>query len=336
MRQKIERFRFSLDKSSKKFRCPKCSKKRFVKYVDYKTGEYLPNGYGRCDRESSCGFFKDPYREGYVDGSSSFRQKKVSQKSKTIDLIPKNVYQDSLRGYRKNRFVEYLESLFDHRTVQGLIQNYNIGTSKYWKGATVFWQIDSNNNIRTGKVMLYSLDGHRVKKPFSHINWVHSILYNRYNLEQCLFGEHLLTCDKTIPVAIVESEKTAIISSVYFPEFIWLAVGAKSNLKPERCNSLVGRRVILFPDLGAYEDWKKRAKSLSYFCEVQVSDLLEENSVDISQTEGYDLADYLIQYTIEEFMSVNNDNNFTYDGKLTENGYPATWDDISVKGPYST
>ena len=35
-------------------------------------------------------------------------------------------------------------------------------------------------------------------------------------LKQCFFGEHLLR-EKTMPVAIVESEKTAIISSVYLP-----------------------------------------------------------------------------------------------------------------------
>ena len=44
-----------------------------------------------------------------------------------------------------------------------------------------------------------------------------------YNLKQCLCGEHLLSEKPTKPVAIVESEKSALIATHYMPEFIWLA-----------------------------------------------------------------------------------------------------------------
>ena len=53
-------FRYSLDKSSKKFICPNCNKKTFVFYVDTKTGNYLPADYGRCDREQNCKYHKAP------------------------------------------------------------------------------------------------------------------------------------------------------------------------------------------------------------------------------------------------------------------------------------
>jgi len=216
--------------------------------------------------------------------------------------------------------------LFDREIVQDLINTYHIGTSKHWKGAAVFWQIDIQGNIRTGKIMLYDNNGHRVKEPYNHINWVHSLLYNEYNLQQCLFGEHLLTDDKTIPVAVVESEKTAIICSVYFPEFIWLAAGAKSNLKPERCKSLMGRSVTLFPDLGAYEDWQQKAESLSYFCDIGVSDVLETNTDCHDKEEGYDLADYLIQYKLDRFLKKPDPINTKFDVELNVMGYPACWD----------
>jgi hypothetical protein len=49
-----------------------------------------------------------------------------------------------------------------------------------------------------------------------------------FQLSQCLFGEHLLK-DTETPVAIVESEKTAIIASCYYPEFIWLACGGSGE-----------------------------------------------------------------------------------------------------------
>ena len=32
-------------------------------------------------------------------------------------------------------------------------QRYKVGTSKYWDGATVFWQTDNQNKVRTGKIM---------------------------------------------------------------------------------------------------------------------------------------------------------------------------------------
>jgi hypothetical protein len=220
--------------------------------------------------------------------------------------IPNDIFSASLKAYYKNRFISYLRKIFSDEIVKRLISKYYIGTSKHWGGSTVFWQIDIQGKIRTGKVMLYDDKGHRVKEPFNHINWVHSLLYKEYNLQQCLFGEHLLTDDKTIPIAIVESEKTAIINSAYFPEFIWLAVGAKSNLKPKRCKALMGRRVVLYPDVGAYEDWQQKAKKLSYFCDIVVSDLLETHADEQAKQAGYDLADYLTAYDLSNFS--DNDN----------------------------
>jgi hypothetical protein len=42
---------------------------------------------------------------------------------------------------------------------QELIAQFYIGTSKHWPGATIFWQIDHQGRIRTGKIMLYDPRG---------------------------------------------------------------------------------------------------------------------------------------------------------------------------------
>ena len=85
---------------------------------------------------------------------------------------------------------------------------YRIGTSSKWGGAAVFWQIDINGQVRTGKVMCYNAEtGHRVKGPQAFVSWAHSELkLHDFRLKQCLFGEHLLK-NSSSPVMLVESEK---------------------------------------------------------------------------------------------------------------------------------
>lgn len=174
--------------------------------------------------------------------------------------------------------------------------------SKHWNGATVFWQIDTRGKVRTGKIMLYSpTTGKRVKNLELPVYWVHKALkQSEFELRQCLFGEHLLI-DKTKPVAIVESEKTAVIASVYLPQFIWVAVGSLTNLNAEKCSILKGRTVTLFPDLNGFDKWSSKAKELSHLAIFTVSDLLERKATEAERKQGFDLADYLIKYDYKAF-----------------------------------
>ena len=120
-------------------------------------------------------------------------------------------------------------------------------------------------------------------------------------MKQCLFGEHLLR-DKVKPIAIVESEKTAIIASAYIPNFTWLASGSLYNLNAEICSVLEGRRVILFPDLNCFQKWDEKAKALEHIASFTVSDLLESKASSLERNQGLDLADYLVQYDFSEFV----------------------------------
>lgn len=80
----------------------------------------------------------------------------------------------SFTNYNQNNFVQYLITLFGFDKADELVGRYRIGTSSHWCGATVFWQLDTQGNVRTGKVMLYDKQtGKRVKEPFNHITWMH-------------------------------------------------------------------------------------------------------------------------------------------------------------------
>jgi hypothetical protein len=226
-----------------------------------------------------------------------------------------------LKQYDVNCFVQFLINLFGEEVAGEAVSRYPIATSKHWEGASVFWQIDTHGKVRTGKIMLYNPNtGKRVKEPFNHISWVHTALQlPAFELRQCFFGEHLLI-DSTKPVAIVESEKTAIIASVYLPQFIWLAAGGKEGLTADKCKVLQGRIVILFPDINGFEKWSIKAKEFSF----NISDLLEHKSTEAEREQGLDLADYLVEI---------NYNNFVQPSKIIEQGTPVQPKEYSAASP---
>ncbi|HMW39929.1 MAG: hypothetical protein K1X68_05015 [Saprospiraceae bacterium] len=294
-----------------RYHCPYCNHKdrKFVRYIDTETGEHLAEYVGRCERIDSCGAHYKP-KDYFQDNNYAINiNKSIHHKnmftieSNRLSLIPEESFKASLKGYESNNFVKFLIEHFGMEITNQLIKNYFIGSSKHWQGSSIFWQVDIKGKVRSGKIMRYNAaTGKRIREPFDHITWVHSVLkLNDFKLCQCLFGEHLLV-DKSKPVAIVESEKTAIIASVYLPQFIWLAVGGKRLLSRKICQILQDRSVLIFPDLNAYDDWNQKAKEFSDIGHFQISDLLQRNATEAERNQGFDLADYLIKYDYKQFQ----------------------------------
>ena len=261
--------------------CPNCERPNQFTYYVSEEGEVLNKTIGRCNREEKCGYHKTP-RMYFSENpelkttSSSFFQAKLI-KPRPTNFISMDVLRGSMNIHQENKFFIFLSNLFDYKTANDLSKKYNIGThNSIWPGATVFWQVDSNDKIRTGKIIDYSTEGSRIKKPYSRVNWVHTT-NKEFNLSQCLFGAHLLnTSNNTI--ALCESEKTAVIASIYIPQFIWLATGGKSNFSKKLLEDLRNRNVILYPDYKCYEDWKEKSEALRTICNFQVSSLLERST----------------------------------------------------------
>ena len=291
-----------------RYHCPNCNKKGvFTKYIDNQTNEHLNDVVGICNRLIKCGYHYTPKRY-FNDNNYSFDKWNNSEitvikkpkKEITPSFVNVEVLKKSFETKQPNYFIDYLASIWDYEIAYYLADKYNIGTSKYWQGATVFWQVDLNGNIRSGKIMLYDAsNGKRIKKPYNHINWVHRVLkLDNFNLEQCYFGEHLLNEDSGKPVAIVESEKTAIICSIYLPEFIWLACGSANNLNEVKTKVLKGRNVVLFPDLGCFDLWNNKIENLTNLATFRTSTLLETKATETEKRQGLDIADYLTKIKI--------------------------------------
>lgn len=311
-----------------RYGCPNCEKdKTFSQYIDTETGEQIHPSVGRCNRESNCGYhytpkqyFQDNNISFYTPQPKAYNLRPVTAQPKPVSFISVEVFKASLNptAFETNHFVQFLVNLFGVEVASELVSRYFIASSKHWNGASVFWQIDTQGKVRTGKIMLYSpTTGKRVKEPFTHISWAHkAIKQPKFELKQCLFGEHLLI-DKTKPVAVVESEKTAVIANAYLPQFIWVAVGSLTNLNAEKCSILKGRTVTLFPDLNGFEKWSSKAKELSHLTIFTVSDLLERKATEAERKQGFDLADYLIKYNYKEFELPEPETNETTEPPLT-------------------
>ena len=298
-----------------RFTCPLCKQPhQFTRYIDIQSGYHVANHVGICNRATKCGYHYPPkqyfqdneltahIKKPVLPKSHQFKKlnakiglgDKVEAPPKPPDFINKHTFQKSLSNYDNNNLVKYLDTVLGKDLVDHMINIYKIGTSSQYGGeSTIFWQIDTNWKIRTGKIIHYDpITGKRKKAPGQTANWVHYLQYGKdYNLQQCLFGEHLLKEDLSAPIAIVESEKTAIIAQAKMPDFLWMATGSLNEFKPSKLNVLKSRRVVAFPDLGAYDYWLKKASQLDF--NIEVSDFLEKNATSGQRNEGLDIGDFL-------------------------------------------
>jgi hypothetical protein len=309
----MEGYNFTLEKYNgikSRYACPECGQKnQFAKYVDAE-GNYIAEHVGRCNRESKCGYHMKP-KEYFQNNPASLIQHQAQVKSqprKQIEYVPTENLKATLKAYENNSFVIYLNTLFTPEIVQSLIDAYGLGTTK--DGSCIFWQVDDKGLIRTGKVIRYGDNGHRDKTSSPY--FIHTKL-NIKNIEQCLFGQHLLN---ELPIGIVESEKTAVIMAGVLPDYTWMATGGKTSGLLSKLSSLKGRKVICFPDSDAFNEWTEKLSAFGF----SISDALNKHLSAEEQGKGLDLADFVTKA----------DNYFETlkDGRVIEinvAGYPAEW-----------
>ena len=282
--------RYQLELKSKKHICPRCGQKRFVRFVDNKTNNYIDERFGRCDREQSCQYFLSPYHDKELQELAMQVQTPIKVERKPTSYIKESDFQSTLRAYERNNFAKFLYNTFGEVDAMKAIKKYCLGTSKKFEGATIFWQIDLEQRIRTGKIMLYDEQTGRRKKDGKYYSWIHK-QYKDFNLEQCFFGEHLVRGHEK--VSVVESEKTALIASIVYPNSVWIATGGLSNVNYYKLKTIKDKRLILYPDLGAESQWQAKFTELQANFKIHSGVRKLANDEDIAN--GLDIADFILR-----------------------------------------
>lgn len=406
--------------------------------MDRETGEVLPEAYGRCDRESNCGYFCSPYAKAasgmsfadeqkgppipkeWFQMAGAWKRQHITRQGVVLALVqqgatpdqservaayvfdrseptpmpppiyclPTEVMQKSLGHYERNQFARFLTARFGDEVARDLLNRFQVGTSSRWDGANIFWLIDEESRVRGGQICLYDGTGHKVKHTYRDeegnpktrvcITSVRAALKWKYRdmsppdwlvaypddaeTWPVLFGLPQLQHTPTnTPVALVEGPKTALVCSHLLRDsgFIWLAVGGKSYLKAERLAALRGRKLMLYPDLGAYHDttnargqtirgWLTLATQLrAEGFDVTVSDVLEQLATDEDRgAGGLDLADFLLREPnrIKSFadwlpgqvVTLDEAHVERLDVPTTTEGCPGEWDEPAPPGAMPT
>lgn len=215
----------------------------------------------------------------------------------------------TIGNYGRNSFVRFLTELFPSspEAVSDTVEEYRIGTYDDW---TSFPVISMHGKFCKAKLIKFDpATGKRLKDKNGR-GVIHSLqakLKESGRLKpdfetdkEVFFGEHLLSKYPNRPIAIVESEKTAVIASIckgVFPDIIWLASGSKQWLNTARLERLGrDRSVILYPDADGYQKWQEIAADASRRgCRVRVSGLIERQATEEEKANQVDIADYLIR-----------------------------------------
>lgn len=278
-------FRYKLDTSPKKYLCPSCGNKRFVRMIDIETGGLCEERFGRCDREQSCGYFLSPSQvrplKSQIPGLAHI--KPMSATKTPFDTVPESIFQQSVALLPRTTLFQWLSAQFGSQIAKDACTAYGVGGNPFNPSQTAFWQIDPQGKKRTAELIHYNANGKRDRRK--HPSWIHAVLKREriletFSLRQCAYGVHLLAKNGQKKVCVVEGAKTAIVLSVQFPDYLWVGTPGLHGLNSDLMQLLNTQITLLIPDAGFENAWRKKAER--QFRTMNTSDLTQE---------GNDLAD---------------------------------------------
>ena len=166
---------------------------------------------------------------------------------------------------------------------------YQLGKTR--SGKPLFWMINERQE---------PLDAH-----IASGGWISTALKARQPLlhawcpVHCLFGQHLLTSGNSIPIAIVESEASAVVLSELFPDVLWMAYATVEHLDVALFAPLKGRTVTLYPNtdpsFSTYLFFHDLADGIRerYDIHINVASILEDHATEEQKSRCIDLLDFL-------------------------------------------
>lgn len=285
-------------------RCPACGKLTYKPYVDGQ-GNILDPKVGRCNREINCGYHVKPKDWMAQNGIQATPATVAPQKQKALLTLPLSWVRAKMANNANNPLLLWLLSLpwsSEQLTrLEAAILSYGVGTDKL--GRTIWWQIDSQNRLHSGKMMRYDANGHRVKTGKGNFGWVHSaaraagLINDDCEFVSCLFGEHLIKHYPQAQVCVVESEKSALICSAFWPmsEKVWVATGGLSSLHGAQLSTIATQHSVwLYPDHDGYSKWLDICREIGH-PKVKVADLVERLYQEDVDPPNADIADVLLR-----------------------------------------
>lgn len=350
---------FFLDKTSRKYECPECKQRTFVRFIN-EHNEMLPTEVGRCDREIKCGYFmtaKDYFKttntpvttesseareitdyyyipetsvKRLMEGNKFETSYITNLKEWTISDIPQN-FTSNFTIY--NYFVKYLVDNFGLTVEQirnnmnkyntfielrpnttaptdepQLIKDYGANLVQlpekniYFKFKVNYIYADIFNTYPTIREIVYNTDFHRIKdeSKLTHLEYGNNTNMPRSTtgIRWCLFGEHLLKATEGKNCIVVESEKTAFVLSMIYPQFIWTATGGLNNLSTNYTFLNPAPKYFFLTDSGISPKgitpaniWKKRIPYTIYQSAEYVVIDLNQYCCPQQINEGFDILD---------------------------------------------
>ena len=248
------------------FVCPQCKHKRLKRYIQVSTLAYLAGNYGRCDRDNNCGYHLMPWDDlrelKNLDSKPRKSNGTIKNTRKPINVAKIEEKEPNFVDYQK--FVEptckhvaktelfrWFSSHFGEDYARFAFERYLVGANK--SGYNVFWQVDAQLRARSDNQILY--------RGFNRVKEVHPMKKFKVSdgYKPCFFGEHLLYYSNNLNplIFIVESEKTALLCSLYLPTVptkqgerfaFWLACSGSNGMTAEKIKALQGLDVVLVPD----------------------------------------------------------------------------------------
>lgn len=303
-----EQGKWSLEKGSRKWACPECGKKTLKRYMWEGTKDYVGEDYGRCDRENNCGYHRLPNKEVAEPLTPNLRPKLPPP----TQLFPNGEYLEKIRKARDTNFHKYMIAL---GIPDSHLEKWGVGG--HWK-FTTFTSADLHGVALNVKHVAYNPEGKRDKSvgtggepQFIPYYLGKAYLKNQkietdaakledwqdyYRFGRCFYGEHLWDKDKD--TCLVESEKTAVVCSYFFPQYNWLATGGNNGMLYEQFEIFYGYKGRIWNIVDNDTAGLKKSKTIAWLDKLAEMRDDPEEIISVNLLEGkplgYDLADAVI------------------------------------------